>query len=239
MRSAQIALLAIAVVDVFAIGSGIAEYQLLGTDYTIEEADANDLRQRIIAVVQLLLLVVGAVFFIRWFKRAYENVDRLGGVRRYSPRWAIWGWFVPFLSLWRPKQIANDIWRAGTSDGDRGASPLLTAWWGAFLVSIWASQVTLRLTLRAESIDELRTAAAAYVVTDGVDFVAAVLAIFVVRAITARQAEAGDAPEHRDVNPQDSTNLDAATPNEAQLVDRIRGYTIGNETRSTGGTSER
>lgn len=238
-RWAQIALLVIAVIDAVAIGSDIAEYRLLGTEYTIEQADANDLRQQIIGLVQLLLLVLGAVLFIRWFKRAYENVDRLGGVRRYSPRWAIWGWFVPFLSLWRPKQIANDIWRADNDGDDRGVSPLLTVWWAAFLVSIWASQVTLRLTLRAETIDELRTAAAAYVVADSVDLVAAVLAIFVVRAITARQAEAGDAPEHRHVSRQESNNLDVATPNETPLADRIGRYTRGKESGSTGGTSNR
>lgn len=232
-------MLVIAVIDAVAIGSDIAEYRLLGTEYTIEQADANDLRQQIIGLVQLLLLVLGAVLFIRWFKRAYENVDRLGGVRRYSPRWATWGWFVPILSLWRPKQIANDIWRAGNDGGDRGVSPLLTVWWAAFLVSIWASQVTLRLTLRAETIDELRTAAAAYVVADSVDLVAAVLGIFVVRAITARQAEAGDAPEHRHVSRQESNNLDVATPNETPLADRIGRYTRGKESGSTGGTSNR
>jgi hypothetical protein len=131
------------------------------------------------------LLVVTAVLFIRWFKLAYEQVDDLGGRRRYSPRWAIWGWFVPILGLWRPKQLANDISHAG-GETDRGVSTLLNAWWVAFLLSTWASQVALRLVWRAETTEELRRAAVGYVVADSVDVVAAVLALLVVRALTTR-----------------------------------------------------
>ena len=175
----------VAVVDVVAIGSDIAEYRLLGTDYTVDEANANDNRQAVIGAVQLLLLVATAVLFIRWFKLAYEHLDEVGGERRYGPRWAIWGWFVPILGLWRPKQIANDISHAG-GEPESGLSTLLNGWWAAFLLSTWASQVTLRLVLRAETTEELRRAAVGYVVADTLDLVAAVLALLVVRALTGR-----------------------------------------------------
>lgn len=188
-RWAQIALIAVAILDLVAIGSDYAEYQLLGTDYTIEEADANDLRQAAIGALQFALLIVAAVFFIRWFKRAYENVVLLDRERRYKTGWAIWGWFVPILNLWRPKQIANDIWRS-TNAGpmDDSISPLLTLWWATFLISNWASQGALRASLSGDTPDELQTAAAVYMFADAVDFVAALLAIWVVRTITMRQA---------------------------------------------------
>jgi Domain of unknown function (DUF4328) len=189
-RWAQAALIAVAIVDLIAIGSDYAEYQLLGTEYTLEEADANDLRQGAIGALQLGLLIASAVFFIRWFKRAYENVGVLDRERRYRTGWTIWGWFVPILSLWRPKQIANDIWRSTNADPvDDSVSPLLTLWWAAFLISNWAGQVALRSSFSGETPEELQTAAAAYIVTDAVDFVAALLAIWVVRTVTARQIQ--------------------------------------------------
>lgn len=93
-RWVQVALIVVAIIDLIAIGSDYAEYRLLGTDYTLEEADANDLRQGVIGVAQFALLIVTAVFFIRWFKPAYENVAPLGGERRYGVGWAIGAWFV-------------------------------------------------------------------------------------------------------------------------------------------------
>jgi hypothetical protein len=187
-RWTQIALVVVALVDLIAVGSDIAEYRLLGTDYTIEEADANDLRQIVVGVVQFSLFVLTAVLFIIWFKRAYDHVEHLGGNRRYGTGWAIGAWFVPILNLWRPKQIANDIWRAGDERGDSSISPWLTLWWAAFLISNWASQIAGRLSLTGDTVDELQTAAAIYAFADGVDVIAAVLAIWVVWAITRRQA---------------------------------------------------
>ena len=86
-RWVLVALVVVALLDLVALGSDIAEYRLLGTDFTIEEADANDLRQGVIGVVQFSLLILTAVLFIRWFKRAYETVTPLGGVRRYGTGW--------------------------------------------------------------------------------------------------------------------------------------------------------
>jgi hypothetical protein len=184
----RIVLVIVALVDLIAVGSDLAEYRLLGTDFTIEEADANDRRQIAVGVAQVSLLVLTAVFFIIWFKRAYEHVEPLGGNRRYGTGWAIGAWFVPIMNLWRPKQIANDIWRAGNGPGDSSISPWLTLWWAAFLVSNWASQLAGRLSIAGDTVEELQTAAAVYAFADGIDVIAAGLAIWVVWAITRRQA---------------------------------------------------
>ena len=190
----QIALVIVALVDLFAVGSDLAEYRLLGTDYTIEEADANDRRQIVVGVVQFSLFVLTAVLFIIWFKRAYEHVEPLGGKRRYGTGWAIGAWFVPILNLWRPKQIANDIWRAGDERGDTSMSPWLTLWWAAFLISNWASQLAGRLSLSGDTVEELQNAAAIYAFADSVDVIAAALAIWVVWAITKRQVSGAAVP---------------------------------------------
>jgi hypothetical protein len=121
------ALVAIAVLDAVAVLADLARYNLLGRivsggSYTLAEASASDNRESAIALLQILALIVGAIFFIRWFLNAYRNVDVLGGTRAFTEKWAGWAWFVPFLNLWRPKQIANEIWRAGDPD-DRNQYP--------------------------------------------------------------------------------------------------------------------
>lgn len=62
------------------------------------------------AVVGILLAINGFLFFVTfvwWFQRAYRNLAK----RELHPAWAYVGWFVPVMNLWRPKQIANRIWR--------------------------------------------------------------------------------------------------------------------------------
>jgi hypothetical protein len=196
-RWALIALALYAIFDVVAFFSGLAEYRLLGTDYTLAQANANDDRQALISAVQFVLLIGAAFFFLRWFKRAYENVEHLGGERRYGTGWAIGAWFVPILNLWRPKQIANDIWKASNRDGDTSVSSLLHVWWGAWLVAGWIGNMTLRFAFTAETPDELQGAAAANVAAVSLEFGAALLAIWVVHTITARQSSS--APRLGDV----------------------------------------
>ena len=99
-------------------------------------------RLAVAAVVLLVAQLLCAGFFIAWMHRAYRNVDALGEHRRFGAGWAIGSWFTPILNLFRPKQIADDIWRAGTS---RGPTRLLNVWWGLFIVSTIVDRVGNRL----------------------------------------------------------------------------------------------
>jgi hypothetical protein len=133
---------------------------------TLAEVNASDELNAFIGFAQFGLLVLTAILFIRWFRRAYRNVEPLGGERRFKTGWAIGGWFVPFLNLWRPEQIANDIWhrasRAGTipsprcsrSGGGCSSHPRGRASW-----AVLAILVIRRLTARQEDSARRRDAA--------------------------------------------------------------------------------
>ena len=43
----------------------------IGSNYTMEEATANDTREGILGMVYLITFIVSAVMFIKWFRRAY------------------------------------------------------------------------------------------------------------------------------------------------------------------------
>ena len=195
------ALVVVAILDVFAVWADLERYDLLGRvvnggGYTLAEATTSDNRQSAVALLQILALIFGALFFIRWFLDAYRNVDALGGTRDFTEKWAGWSWFVPILSLWRPKQIANEIWRA--SDPDRPyehpseKAPLwgvLALWWACWLASNFVSQIGARAAFSSDTADGLRHSTAAYLVGDAIDIAAALLAIAVILRITARQQE--------------------------------------------------
>src|SRR3954447_3617244 len=83
----------------FAGSSGLGTL-LTGTQL-IDARDNASTALTVSVVVQL----VASLAFLPWFHRSYRNVARVGAHVRYGTGWAIGAWFVPILSLWRPKQI--------------------------------------------------------------------------------------------------------------------------------------
>ena len=186
-------LIAIVVVSAIAAISDAFEYELLGRidrgdNVTSGEVDFNDARQAVIGITQFLLNTAVVVTFLMWFSRAYSNLPALGmAERRYGQGWSIGAWFVPILNLFRPKQIANDTWRAGEQVAHLPA--LLNWWWALWLVSSIADNISFRASLRGDTAMELQATAAAALVSDVLTIPAGLLAIGAVRMITRRQEE--------------------------------------------------
>ncbi|PZS12734.1 MAG: hypothetical protein DLM64_04540 [Solirubrobacterales bacterium] len=75
-------------------------------------AHASDNQTALAAIFELGTLLVTAGGFLVWFYRAYSNLPLLGVKHmRYRTPWAVGAWFIPVLSIFQPKQMANDIWR--------------------------------------------------------------------------------------------------------------------------------
>lgn len=191
-----------AVLCTVAVFSDWLEWRLMdriiaGEEVTDAEATANDNRQGTIGLVQLALFIAAAVVFIRWMHAAYRNLDLVApGERRYGAGWAIGSWFVPILNLFRPKQIVNDIWRAGGRDNaDAQPGWLLLGWWLLFLLSSWVVNAGARDYINAETAEEIKTGSILYFVSDAMSVVCAILAILIVRRATDRlDAKAAAAP---------------------------------------------
>jgi hypothetical protein len=191
-----IALIAASLVAVVfdAIQIEIASRAIAGESVSREELEASDSRQAVIALVVLGLWVIAAVAFIRWFSAAYRNVGAFGHTHRFRTGWAVGGWFVPILSFWRPKQIANDIWRGSDPAvpphldvWSRPVPALFGLWWAAWIIGLFVSRAAFRSGLTASTAEELQTAAALDAIGFLIDITAATLAILVVRRTTVRQ----------------------------------------------------
>jgi hypothetical protein len=103
---------------------------------------------------------------------------------------------VPILNSWRPKQIANDIWRASDPDAtpNQGTDwqgddvpKLYLGWWLAYLAANYLYSTSLRLSLAAEDVGDLQTVNSVFLAGDILSVLAGVLAVLVVRRTTARQ----------------------------------------------------
>ena len=159
-----------------------------------------------VGAVQAAWFLVTAGMWLAWFRRAYLNLPALGARRlRFRPWWAVGAWLLPVFSLFRPKQLLNDIWRASDPDlpPDQAASwrgrpvaELLGWWWLAFVASILVRSITtdavhaaadfMLLGLLPERFDRFQPSAGMQVLADLLTVLCGLLALRVVRRATAR-----------------------------------------------------
>ncbi len=190
--------------DVVSIVSEFLQISLLsdaarGQNITTEAAELNDSRVVLIALVKFLNYIVTGIGFLIWFHRAHRNLPALGAKNlEYTPGWAVGGFFVPILNLFRPYKVAKEIWKAsspevGVSDGVSweyaASSPLLGFWWGGWIIGSFLGRLAARLAVGAKELDDLIALTWLSVVADVVSIIAALLAIRVVMLIDARQEE--------------------------------------------------
>jgi hypothetical protein len=89
------------------------------------------------------LIVATSVAFLIWLYGAYKNLSRLDvSGCRYSPLWAVTYFFIPLVNLFRPYQVAQELWKGSgpkVALHDElawrrgGRSLLVVFWWACFL----------------------------------------------------------------------------------------------------------
>src|SRR4030095_11911682 len=115
---------------------------------------------------------------------------------------------LPVISIFRPKQVLNDIWRASDPNlpldrpdawRKRPVAQLLGWWWAALLASalaptvpteaVHAAAALMLLGLLPERLDRFQASAGMQIVADLLTVVCGLLALRVVRRTTARQQD--------------------------------------------------
>jgi hypothetical protein len=159
-----------------------------------EAVIASDQRLAAGGAAVLATFVVSVILWLVWFHRAYRNVESFGLVEmRFGTGWAVGAWFVPILQWFRPKQIANDIWRGTDRDTPPGPTQapiaeLVHWWWGVWLGANFLANLSLRMFDDARTLEAERAAVAVDIVALASFVVASVLALRFVRAVTEREA---------------------------------------------------
>lgn len=156
------------VLSFVAIGSNLLEYQLL-TDFqngvyfsqemAVADAEANDMRQAVIAFSYLGVFIVSGILILKWIYQANQNARQLGAKdMAFSPGWSIGFYFIPIVSLWKPYQAMKEIWQASQNPSNWSAekvSSILGIWWFFWIANSIAGQAAFRLSRRAEEISEI------------------------------------------------------------------------------------
>ncbi|MEV0279979.1 DUF4328 domain-containing protein [Streptomyces sp. NPDC050610] len=184
---------------------GVISDALDGGRASESDLDGADDFFRVTLLLGSLTQVATAVVWAVWFRRTRLNAEVFApGQHRYGSGWAAGAWFTPVVSFWFPKQIANDIWRASSPSGPYAPRGLLNAWWVLWIVGAVLNSATTMQYVVARGrmvdadvavfnvrsrVDAFQNALASSIVAYLVLLAAAILAILLVRRLTAMQEQ--------------------------------------------------
>ena len=127
-------------------------YSILQSYEIIQYLSDNLISLTILAVDSIVGTIYGIVgiivliFTLYWFYRATKNAHQFGGKEITSPVMAVIWWFIPILEIWKPYQVAQQIWKAsnpqiifsnGTEWKNLPSSKNIKLWWFLGLLSIF------------------------------------------------------------------------------------------------------
>ena len=113
-KNAEILLWICAGLYILSFFSNLMEYFLLnevqkGVYVTIEQFQADTKRQIIISLCQFVALIVSAITFILWFRRAYFNQEVKFEYMYSKNVWTGISFLIPIYSLFKPFQLMKEI----------------------------------------------------------------------------------------------------------------------------------
>lgn len=203
----QVAFIMVCCLAMLILFSEILQLDLLSRAATVGISDgqaaSNDTRLKVLNFVHAILVLAAAAAFLIWFHAVHRNLPGLGGRElKYSPAWAVGGFFVPFLNLVRPVQVMREVWHAsnpagterdlsetGPSIRNEMATPTLVGWWwGLYLMSeifgVLANQIA---TAKDQTLAGFRTSTILTMISRVSEISSAICAMVIVSRITAWQ----------------------------------------------------
>ena len=186
---------------IIGIGSGCMEYSMLHNlkNVTEAEADANDIRQAIIGLLQTLVYIPCFILFLIWLNRYSKNTHSMARKKlTYTPGWTVGYFFIPILSLFRPYQAVSELYRENNQNASQS---ILAWWWAAWIISTLAGKASFKLSIRAKTLSELKLANQVTIFSDAIDVITFSLLLIMIVKMTKWQIEKHDQVQKLETTP--------------------------------------
>jgi len=169
-----------------------------GVHETFEaDAEATDARQQVIAIGQIATFVISGILMLCWISRANFNARQLGAEKmEFTPGWAVGYFFVPFVNLWKPYQIMQEIWQASRSPENWKRVPAPSAlvgwWWATVVCSRIVARAAMQVDKTADDLNEILGVQYLTMFSDLLDIVPSLLLFTIIRRVDTMQREHAD-----------------------------------------------
>ena len=166
---------------------------LLHPPFSVAQANANDLREKLISWALILLFLITVIVFARWIYLAQKNLPELGArLLRFGPGWALGVFFVPVLNLWAPYQAMGQLAKASRDPRTwelEDTPVLILIWWILWLLKQFIGDGMLGLKGSAHTIDKLQVVTVMQGVSAFLSIPLYLLANYIVRRVWRDQSE--------------------------------------------------
>ncbi|WP_103068529.1 DUF4328 domain-containing protein [Aquimarina sediminis] len=165
------------------------------------EANANDMRQGVIGIVQFIIYIISVVLFLNWFRRAYGNLHRLKiSYLNHKETMAVWSWIIPIISLFRPVQIMTEIWtetqekikKMDSSYLIENGGFIIGLWWTLFIISNFIGKYVVKTAFKQDTIEQLIEGSRAMIISDLIQIPEALLVILIVFRLSKIESKLAD-----------------------------------------------
>ncbi|MBL7950934.1 MAG: DUF4328 domain-containing protein [Flavobacteriales bacterium] len=160
-----------------------------GERLTERSIDNSDIAMGLASLLYLVAFIFTAITFIKWFRRAFYNLQRRTTGLQHTEEWAAAAWFIPVLNLFKPYRIMHELYaRTIKLLGASSASSAHVGWWWTFWVLTGIlGQVAFRLDMWAEDPEELILSTKFAMAEACIGIPAALLALSVVQRYAAME----------------------------------------------------
>ncbi len=171
-------------------------------EYVSEEAEnLSELLQGIIGLVQFGLYISSVVVFLNWFRRAYGNLHRADITYiNHRETMAVWAWFIPIVSFYRPVQMMNEIWTEtqetiknfDTTYVTKKGGIIIGLWWALFIISNFIGWYVFQTIKKQDTIEQMIKSSEANLISDFIQIPEACLVIFIVHKLSKMEYKLAD-----------------------------------------------
>lgn len=182
---------------------GLFQYHAL-TSYrngsgTYSDIELSDLLTILISIPQSVIQIITGIVFLYWFRRAYWNLHQLPNTHCESgDSMAVWGFIIPFISLFKPPQIMKEIWLKSQQyiiirRADypiRRTNYLIGLWWAIFIIINFVGRFAIRSAFKEnDSIDGLIGSTVMYMIADFLDIPGSIITWFLINDVKKVEAD--------------------------------------------------
>lgn len=197
-KVAQALIWIVMLLDAVSAFSSYLQYNLLlllkNEEYVSDQVlDSNDFREQIIAIMYLGAFVVSIVTFLRWFRRAYYNLNIRVNCS-HSEGWAAGAWFVPIISLFRPYQIMKEmdlkttnLINSKTNNQLKSDVTVIGLWWVLWIVSNYIGQYFFKVVSKSQTIDGFLNSTLIGIVNSILGVVLAIVTAITIRSYSKKE----------------------------------------------------
>jgi len=173
---------------------GISAYQS-GSSSALADLETVDLVSMISGGIYSLAYLVCVVVIGRWIYRVNKNAWQFSDAMTVSPGWNVGSFFIPILNLFRPFSGVRETWQASHAPIDADTVPvpaIMRLWWAGWLIAGMFGQLSFRLGMRADTLEDFVEVAWVDIAGTPFDFITGLSLLWVIGRLTEVQSHLRD-----------------------------------------------